>query len=421
MFALVDCNNFYVSCERVFEPKLKYSPVVVLSNNDGCIIARSNEAKALGIKMGEPVFKIKHIIEKNNITVFSTNFALYGDFSNRVMNILTSLVSNIEVYSIDEAFLDCSIWKEKYFHKQAMYICKIIKQRTGIPVSIGISTTKTLAKVANHIAKQSSQLGGVFILNDHIMTEKILKQFPVEKVWGIGRKSRTLLNCYGIRTALQLRNMDRKWVKGHLTIKGLQIVQELNGEPCFAIESIINPKKEICTSRSFGGMVTDLQSLKESVSMYATRCAEKLRKQKSCAGLVKVFIHSNYFRQDLPQYNNCCTMIFPVKTNDTAEIIHYALKGLKKIYRPNYQYKKAGVIISNLVHQNMVQYSLFDNIDREKSKKIMYSIDKINAIMGRDYIRYGIQGFNSSWKLHQERLSPCYTTRWSDLLRVTTS
>ena len=190
---------------------------------------------------------------------------------------------------------------------------------------------------------------------------------------------------------------------------------------CFAIESIINPKKEICTSRSFGGMVTDLQSLKESVSMYATRCGEKLRKQKSCAGLVKVFIHSNYFRQDLPQYNNCCTMIFPVKTNDTAEIIHYALKGLKKIYRPNYQYKKAGVIISNFVHQNMVQYSLFDNINREKSKKIMYSIDKINAVMGRDYIRYGIQGFNRSWKLHQERLSPCYTSRWSDLLRVTTS
>jgi len=190
MFALVDCNNFYVSCERVFEPRLKYSPMVVLSNNDGCIIARSNEAKALGIKMGDPVFKIKHIIKKNDVAVFSTNFALYGDFSNRVINILTSLVSAIEVYSIDEAFLDCSVWEQKNFHKQATSICKIIKQRTGIPVSIGISSTKTLAKVANYIAKQSSQLGGVFILNDYIMTEEILKQFPVEKVWGIGRKSR---------------------------------------------------------------------------------------------------------------------------------------------------------------------------------------------------------------------------------------
>jgi len=421
MFALVDCNNFYVSCERVFEPKLKYSPVVVLSNNDGCIIARSNEAKALGIKMGEPAFKIRHIIEANNITVFSTNYALYGDFSNRVMNILTSLESDIEIYSIDEAFLDCSVWKQNNYNKRAIYIRKIIKQRTGIPVSIGISTTKTLAKVANHIAKQSNRLDGVFILNDHTMIEKILKQFPIEKIWGIGRQSRILLNFYGIKTALQLRNMDRKWVKKHLTIKGLQIVQELNGESCFAIESTVKPKKEICTSRSFGEMVTDLQPLQESVSMYASRCAEKLRKQKSYAGLIKVFIHSNYFREDISQYNNCCTLVFPVQTNDTAEIIHYALKGLKNIYRPNYQYKKAGVIISNFVYNNMAQCNLFDNIDREKSKKIMYSIDKINAAMGRDCIRYGIQGFNRSWKLHQERLSPCYTSQWSDLLRVRTS
>ena len=421
MFALVDCNNFYVSCERVFEPKLKYSPVVVLSNNDGCIIARSNEAKALGIKMGEPVFQVKHIIEKNNITVFSTNFALYGDFSNRVMNILTYLVSDIEVYSIDEAFLDFSIWKRKNFHTQAMHIRKMIKKKTGIPVSIGISTTKTLAKIANHIAKRSNQFEGVFILDDPIMTDKILEQFPIEKVWGIGRKTTQFLNCYGIKTALQLQKMDRKWIKKHLTIKGLQTVQELNGEPCFSIESAIKPKKEICTSRSFRKMVTDLQLLKESVSMYATRCAEKLRKQKSCTGLVKVFINSNYFRQDLPQYSNCCTMTLPVETNDTAEIIHYALKGLEKIYRPNYQYKKAGVIISNLVNQNMVQYNLFDNVDRKKSEKIMHSIDKINTTMGRDYIRYGIQGFTRSWKLHQERLSPCYTSRWSDLLRVKTS
>ena len=194
MFALIDCNNFYVSCERVFDPKLKNRPVVVLSNNDGCIIARSNEAKALGIKMGEPAFKIKHIIEQNNITVFSTNFSLYGDFSNRVMSILTSLVSDIEIYSIDEAFLDFSIWEEKEYHEQAMYIRKIIKQRTGIPVSIGISTTKTLAKVANHVAKKSNQLGGVFILNDRAMIKKILKQFPVEKVWGIGKRSREFLN-----------------------------------------------------------------------------------------------------------------------------------------------------------------------------------------------------------------------------------
>ena len=188
MFALVDCNNFYVSCERVFAPKLKYSPVVVLSNNDGCIIARSNEAKALGIKMGEPVFQIKHIIEKNNITVFSTNFALYGDFSNRVMNILTSFVSDIEVYSIDEAFLDFSIWGKQHFYTQAMHIRKIIKKRTGIPVSIGISTTKTLAKIANHIAKRSNQFEGVFILDDPIMTYKILEQFPIEKVWELAEK-----------------------------------------------------------------------------------------------------------------------------------------------------------------------------------------------------------------------------------------
>ena len=421
MFALVDCNNFYVSCERVFEPKLKYSPVVVLSNNDGCIIARSNEAKALGIKMCEPVFQVKHIIEKNNITVFSTNFALYGDFSNRVMNILTSLVSDIEVYSIDEAFLDFSLWGKKHFYTQAMHIRKIIKKRTGIPVSIGISTTKTLAKIANHIAKRSNQFEGVFILDDPIMNNKILEQFPIEKIWGIGRKTTKFLNYYGIKTALQLQKIDRKWIKKYLTIKGLQTVQELNGESCFSIDPIIKPKKEICTSRSFGKMVTDLQLLKESIAMYATRCAEKLRKQKSYTGLVKVFINSNYFRQDLPQYNNCCTMTLPIETNDTAEIIHYALKGLEKIYRPNYQYKKAGVIISKLVNQNRVQCNLFDNVNRQKSEKIMHSIDKINTTMGRDYIRYGIQGFNSSWKLHQERLSPCYTSRWSDLLRVKTS
>ena len=420
MIGLVDCNNFYVSCERVFAPKLKNHPVVVLSNNDGCIIARSNEAKALGIKMGEPAFKIRDIIENNNIAVFSTNLALYGDFSNRVMSILVSQVADIEVYSIDEAFLDVSIWSSENIRDEALKIRELVTKGTGIPISIGIAPTKTLSKVANHIAKRIEKFRGVFVLNDEKLIDKILNAYAVEKVWGIGWRKSQFLKENGIHTALHLKNANQEWVLKHLTIQSLRTVKELNGEVCLPLETERQIKKEICTSRSFGKMVSDLNLLKESVSMYATRCAEKLRKQQSCAGTISVFIQSNYFRKDLPQYNNLNKLDFPVATNDTAEIIHYALRGLEDIYRPNYQYKKAGVIVSNIVPQNRIQHNLFDKIDRDRSKKIVEAIDKINGTMGQDYIRYGVQGFKRTWTLRQNRLSPCYTSLWSDILKVKT-
>jgi len=418
MFALVDCNNFYASCERVFDPRLEDRPIVVLSNNDGCVIARSNEAKALGIAMGEPAFKKEEVYAKHNVAIFSSNFALYGDMSQRVMRTLAQHSAAMEIYSIDEAFLECSGLSADELDRFGIHLRKTVKQWTGIPESIGVAPTKTLAKVANHIAKRLPDNSGVCVLTKEETIEYCLKKLPVEKLWGVGRRYALFLRSWGINTAWDLRRMPEGWVKENMTVVGLRLQKELKGEPCIPLEDQPQKKKEICTSRSFGTMVTELDELKQAVSMYATRCAEKLRTQNSCTNLVNVFLHTNPFRPDLPQYKNVRLVRLPVASNSTLNIVQAALGGLRSIYRAGYQYKKAGVIVSGLVPSNTIQYNLFHPTDEDRHMRLMSAMDTVNDREGRDVLRIAEQGFARRWTLRQERLSPCYTTRWADFMTI---
>jgi DNA polymerase V len=414
MIALVDCNNFYASCERVFNPKLEKKPVVVLSNNDGCIIARSNEAKKLGIKMGEPAFKIKKTIEQHNINVFSTNFALYGDLSNRVMSVLKSEVNLIEIYSIDEAFLDFSDYANI---ERGVALGKKIKQWTGIPVSVGIAPTKVLAKVANHIAKKHTK-SGVFMFNNKDLIKRALNVFSVEDLWGVGRKHAKRLKEAGIHTALQFRQADTHWIKRQLSINGVKLQKELLGEVCYPLEITAPRKKNICTARSFGVEIKELNKLKEAVSSHANTCAIKLREEKSCCSTISVFLSTNPFKPQAKQYHPYRVFNLDIPTNDSLEIVRFALQGLEQIYRSDCIYKKAGVIVGRTVPENMIQLSLFDNVDRDKRREINSVVDKINRKMGRNKVKLAVQGTDRKWKLKQEKLSPCYTTRFADILEV---
>ena len=414
MIALVDCNNFYASCERVFNPKIENKPVIVLSNNDGCVIARSNEAKALGIKMGEPAFKLKNLIEKYKINVFSTNFALYGDLSKRVMNVMSAEVDKIEIYSIDEAFLDLTDYASK---ERGVAIKKKVQQWTGIPVSVGIAPTKVLAKVAGHIAKKHTK-AGVFMFDDEDLIKRALNVFKVEDLWGIGRKNTKKLKAVGIHTALQFRECDSNWIRRHLSVNGVRLQKELYGEVCYPIEVTRKRKKNICTARSFGTEIKELSKLKEAIGSHANTCATKLRKEKSCCTTVSVFLSTNPFKPQAKQYNPYKMIQLEVPTNDSMEIVKIAIKGLESIYRDEYIYKKAGVIVGRAVPQEEIQLSIFDALDRKKRKNINRVVDKINSLMGKNKVYLAVQGTGRKWKLKQEKLSPCYTTRFTDILEV---
>ena len=414
MIGLADCNNFYASCERAFQPQLRNKAVVVLSNNDGCVIARSNEAKVLGIKMGEPAFKIKSLIDKHKVNVFSTNLALYGDMSDRVMSVMREEVKMMEVYSIDEAFLDFS---DSSDIKRVLSIRKKVLQWTNIPISIGLAPTKVLAKVANHIAKKHTKKG-VFILEGEDLIKRALNVFPVEDLWGVGRKYTKRLNEYGIHTALQFREADEDWIKRNFSVNGVRLQKELKGEQCFPLVLTAKRKKNICTARSFGKEVKELSKLQEAVSSYAVTCSTKLRKEKSCCTTVNVFINTNPFKPNAKQYNAYQTIELETPTNDSIEIVEAALKGLKSIYRSDCIYKKAGVIVGRTVPQDEVQMSLFDKVDRNKRKDLMQTVDRVNTLMGRDTLKLAVQGKGRDWKLKQAKLSPCYTTRFSDILTV---
>ena len=358
MFALIDCNNFYASCERVFNPKLEGKPVVILSNNDGCIISRSNEANAIGIKMGDPAFKMEDILMKNEVYVFSSNYALYGDLSERVMNTLMEIVPDIEIYSIDEAFLDLrfTAYDLQYNNPEKIReelielgkdIKKTVKQWTGIPVSVGIGKTKTLAKLANHIAKSKERKASkeerdknniVCVLQEKEEIENALRDYPIEEIWGIGRQYTKLLYTYNIKTALELVNMNDSWIKKYLSIMGLRIVSELRGQPCISLEREAPPKKAICTARSMGKMTSEIEVLELAVANHATRCTEKLRAQGSCANMICVFIETNRFKEHEPQYHNYKVVKLPVASNISTEIIKYAITGLRMIFRKGYRY-----------------------------------------------------------------------------------
>lgn len=418
MFALVDCNNFYASCERVFNPALRDKPVLVLSNNDGCVIARSSETKALGIKMGQPAFEIKDIIERNNVHVFSSNFALYGDMSGRVTNILTEECPAIEVYSIDESFIDLSGFDYYDPGEFAQKLRKKILSYTGIPVSIGIGLTKTLAKAATWHAKKVPANNGVFVINSEEKRDESLKIIPVGDVWGIGRQYSRFLNENGVSTAWQYTQLSKTWVRKNMTVMGLRTQRELLGEPCGELVNFIPAKKAILTSRSFGEMLSDLGNVSQAVTRFASSCAYKLRKQKSVASILMVFITTNPHRKDLAQYARNRVIHLPVPTNSSIEINHYAQLALSSIFKEGFRYKKAGVIVSCITPQDNVQQALFDEVPREKHSDIMTVMDSLNEKYGRDTLRLGTQGFSKRWKLRQEKLSPCYTTRWEEFITI---
>jgi DNA polymerase V len=415
MLALADCNNFYASCERVFQPQLENKPILVLSNNDGCVIARSNESKTLGIKMGVPVFQIKNIIKQHNVQVFSSNFTLYGDLSKRVMSTMRQEVKQMEVYSIDEAFMDFS--GEGSPLEKGITLKQKVQQHVGIPISIGIAPTKTLCKVAGLIAKKHTKTG-VFVLQDKAIIERALKWLPVEDLWGVGRKNARMLQSVGIKTAYDLCRADDSWIRRRLSVVGLRMVKELRGVPCFPLEENASRKKNICTSRSFGKTVKNIESLKEAVSTYATNCAYKLRKQKSCATRISVFIHTNPFKPTDKQYKGFTSFILDTPSNDSIEMVRLALEGLEKIYRSDCIYKKAGVIVSDIVPQQQQQLSLFDTLNRKKHQSIMTTLDNINDKLGKDKVRLAVQGSGRQWKMKQEQLSPCYSTRIDEALKV---
>lgn len=417
MFALVDCNNFYASCERVFNPALRDRPVVVLSNNDGCVIARSNEAKRLGVKMGEPAFKIEAFLQQHEVAVFSSNYQLYGDMSHRVMMTLGEFTPELEIYSIDEAFLNLGGIPAD-LREYARTIRETVLRNTGLPVSIGVGPTKVLAKTANHYAKKVPENQGILVLDTPARIDEALQQFEVKEVWGIGRQYAALLMKHGVKTAWDFRQLPEAWVRKHMTVVGARIQKELAGVSCLPLELITPNKQAICTSRSFGEPQTELEPIQEAVATFTAKCAYKLRKQKCCAGVIMVFIHTNGFNPHDPQHAENFVYTLPVASNSNFELIKYALYALKHIYQTGYRYKKAGVIVSDIVPEGQVQGSLFDRVDREKHAAVMKAMDGINAKYGHQFIKTAVQGSGVRWKLRQENLSPCYTTRWRDIITV---
>lgn len=415
MIALVDCNNFFASCERAFNPNLEGVPVVVLSNNDGCIVARSNEAKALNIPMGVPFFEVKEIIEKNQVAVFSSNYELYGDMSSRVMNILSGFSPNTEVYSIDECFLDFAGMVFVDLEAYARNIRYTVRKSTGIPISVGIAPTKALAKVANRLSKKFSAYNGVCIIDTEEKRLKALKWLKIEDVWGVGRQYAKFLNGLGVKTAYDFTLQPDSFIKKHMSIVGLRLKKELSGEPCLDLELMQAPKKNICTSRSFSKTVTSLGELKESVSTFTAACSYKLRKQRTCALTITVFVHTNRFKDNY--YCNSITLRLPTASSDTFLLTKYALYGLNKIYREREEYKKAGVVISGIVPENQVQQHLFFK-SSNKAKKLMELMDKLNDKMGRNQLQLASSGVQKEWKLKREKLSPAYTTNLNDIIRV---
>lgn len=418
MFALIDCNNFYASCERVFQPNLNGKPVVVLSNNDGCVIARSNEAKEIGIPMGAPAFEYEKLFRQHQVNVFSANFALYGDMSNRVMTILSDYSPEMEIYSIDECFLKLNGF-DKFFNLQnyGEEMRYKVNKWTGIPISIGIAPTKALSKLANRIAKKfPEKTNGVYIIDSEEKRIKALKWLKIEDVWGIGRQHTNRLNAQNVFTAYDFTQLTDEWVKSNLTVVGLRLKHDLQGIPILNLEEA-QPKKNIATTRSFETNYTKLEQLNERISTFASSCAEKLRKQKSCCNSLMVFIHSNGHRKDLPQYNRTIVVQLPFATNSSIELAKFATQGLKRIFKDGYAYKKVGVIVQDFTPEEVVQTTLFESRN-ERHIPLMKAIDKINVQFGQQKIRLASQDQKRVWKMKQEKLSPRYTTKLSEIITI---
>lgn len=416
MVGLVDCNNFFASCERVFHPELENRPVVVLSNNDGCVIARSNEAKALGIKMGAPFYQMKETLERDGVAVFSSNYNLYGDMSRRVMTLLAEMTPGITQYSIDECFIDLTGLDD--LHRFGKNIVRTIGRGTGIPVTMGIAETKTLAKVAGRFGKKYKGYEGVCIIDSEEKREKALKQLDIADVWGIGRRSLDKLHYYGIHTAWNLTQKGENWVRQMLTIAGVRTWKELRGISCIEVDDLPQ-KKSICTSRSFPDQGLDsIHPLEEAVANFAASCSRKLKKQHSCCQTITVFAYTSRFRQDIPGHAINRTVHLPVATSDLQEIVSIAAEALRKDYREGFLYKKAGVIVWNICDGNAVQGHLFDTVDRDKQSRLAQAIDEINRKNGHNTIHMAVQGTDKSWHLKSEYITRQYTTNLDDIIKV---
>ena len=418
MFALVDCNNFYASCERVFQPQWKGKPVVILSNNDGCVIARSNEAKALGIPMGAPAFKYQAQFKRQKIKVFSSNYPLYGDMSSRVMSILERYTPNIELYSIDEAFLQFKGFDLFDLQKEGMKMQKQIKKWTGIPVSVGIAPSKALAKIANKIAKKFAvKTGSVYSIDTEEKRIKALKWTSISDVWGIGRQHLQQLEAIGVANAWQFSLLSDDWVRKQMSVLGLRLKKDLQGLPSIQLEEVKAPKKGIATTRSFEGNLTSFSDLEERVSTFASNCAEKMRKQQSSCQALLVFIRSDPHKKDVISYRNSCVLTLPYATNSSIILSRYAILGLRKIFKENIAYKKAGVMIMGLLPTERRQLNLFEN-NNTKHVALMKSLDKIHKRFGPYQIKLANQDLNRTWKMKQQYLSNRFTTELKDVITV---
>ena len=415
--ALVDCNHFYVSCERVFQPELRGKPVVVLSNNDGCVIARSNEAKALGIAMGAPWHLHRDCFKAAGVIVRSSNYALYGDMSARVMSVLSRFTPDLEIYSIDEAFLGLSGFGDR-LESHARALRAAVFQWTGIPVSVGIAPTKTLAKAANHVAKKDEKHGGAVLLLDEAAQDAALSGLELIDLWGVAGRLAARLAAIGITTPIDLKRGDARLIRERLGVVTMRLALELRGVPCLDLEREIPDRKSIMASRSFGRPVTRLPELREAVASYTARAAEKLRRQHLATAHVMVFVETNRFKPDEAQHHAARTVHLPVATSDSGALIGAALAGLASIRRGGYRYKKAGVVLLDLHPAAMVQEGLFDKADTPRRVALMRTADRLNLRFGRDTVSFAAAGCRQPWKLRREFLSPCYTTAWDELLRV---
>ncbi|MCZ2458718.1 MAG: Y-family DNA polymerase [Chitinophagales bacterium] len=425
MKAIVDCNSFYCSCERLFRPDLWNKPVVVLSNNDGCIVSRTDEAKKLGIGMAAPYYQNKELIEKNEVAAFSSNYHLYGDLSMRVMDTLRALAGahNTEVYSVDEAFLDLDMIPGNELYDAAKRMKEITEQWTGIKVSIGVAPTKVLSKVANKLSKKDKKgTGGIIILDSVEKIKDALESTPVDDLWGIGHRYANKLKNFGIENGWQLRNMPEEWCRKNLGgVVGVRMIRELKGIPCILMKDPLEVKKMIATTRMFGTPVHKLSDLKEAVATYASRAAEKVRRQRSAATSLDVFVVANGFIDRKYEYNpqsRHSHITLPQATSNTGELIGYAALLAENLFRPNEKYIKAGVLLGGLVPDNSIQSNLFMTQEKNRLPQLMSAIDNINFSMRDDVVKYVATGLKRNWKMRQQLRSKRYTTRWDELFEI---
>jgi DNA polymerase V len=416
MYAIIDCNSFYASCERAFDPSLLGKPLAILSNNDGCVISRSKEAKALGIPMGAPLFKYKEMIAEKNIKIRSSNYSLYGDMSERVMKLLEDFSPEVEVYSIDEAFL--KLPHSDDYQKVGKNIKEYIYQCTGIPVSIGIAPTKALSKAANNIAKKfPERTNGHHVIDTEEKRIKMLKWLPADAIWGIGAGNKNRLQNKGVQTALEFTELSDDWVKRNMSIVGLRLKKDLEGEPTILLEDELQNKKAIAITRSFEFTFSDQENMKERIVTFASRCAEKLRDQKSSCNVVMVYLKSDRNKRQTSYFRAKRMVTLPYATNSTFIINKFALRALDDIFKPGIQYKKAGVILTGLIKTDALQLDLFQNED-PKHKQLMAAMDSLNDKYGRQKIKMGNQDLQRTWKMRQAYLSPEYTTKFSDIIKL---